>query len=66
MLFGVIICLISVILLGIDGRFVSPNEYPKVNIGVPSFITCNLLAHSNYYSNVFVAEISSARLELGS
>lgn len=31
MLFGVIICLISVILLGIDGRFVSPNEYPKVN-----------------------------------
>ncbi|KAH8375729.1 hypothetical protein KR093_003145 [Drosophila rubida] len=31
MLFGVIICLISVILLGIDGRFVSPHEYPKVS-----------------------------------
>ncbi|XP_064553932.1 gamma-aminobutyric acid type B receptor subunit 1 isoform X1 [Drosophila montana] len=30
MLFGVIICLISVILLGIDGRFVSPHEYPKI------------------------------------
>lgn len=30
MLFGVIICLISVILLGMDGRFVSPDEYPKV------------------------------------
>ncbi|KAH8255854.1 hypothetical protein KR038_011934, partial [Drosophila bunnanda] len=30
MLFGVIICLISVILLGIDGRFVSPEEYPKI------------------------------------
>ncbi|KAL9875456.1 gamma-aminobutyric acid type B receptor subunit 1 [Glossina fuscipes fuscipes] len=30
MLFGVIICLISVILLGIDGRFVSSDEYPKI------------------------------------
>ncbi|KAH8404377.1 hypothetical protein KR222_005799 [Zaprionus bogoriensis] len=30
MLFGVIICLISVILLGIDGRFVAPHEYPKI------------------------------------
>lgn len=32
MLFGVITCLISVILLGIDGRFVSPAIYPKVCI----------------------------------
>ncbi|XP_055294979.1 gamma-aminobutyric acid type B receptor subunit 1 isoform X2 [Sitodiplosis mosellana] len=30
MLFGIIICLLSVILLGIDGRFVSPNTYPKI------------------------------------
>ncbi|XP_049312982.1 gamma-aminobutyric acid type B receptor subunit 1 isoform X1 [Bactrocera dorsalis] len=30
MLFGVIICLASVILLGMDGRFVSPQEYPKI------------------------------------
>ncbi|XP_037960953.1 gamma-aminobutyric acid type B receptor subunit 1 [Teleopsis dalmanni] len=30
MLFGVIICLASVILLGMDGRFVSPDEYPKI------------------------------------
>lgn len=30
MLFGIIICLLSVILLGIDGRFVSPSTYPKV------------------------------------
>ncbi|XP_053958824.1 gamma-aminobutyric acid type B receptor subunit 1 [Anastrepha ludens] len=30
MLFGVIICLASVILLGMDGRFVSPEEYPKI------------------------------------
>lgn len=30
MLFGVITCLISVILLGIDGRFVGPATYPTV------------------------------------
>ncbi|XP_043491897.1 gamma-aminobutyric acid type B receptor subunit 1 isoform X1 [Polistes fuscatus] len=30
MLAGVIACFISVFLLGIDGRFVSPNEYPAV------------------------------------
>ncbi|XP_015186034.1 PREDICTED: gamma-aminobutyric acid type B receptor subunit 1 isoform X2 [Polistes dominula] len=30
MLVGVIACFISVFLLGIDGRFVSPNEYPAV------------------------------------
>ncbi|XP_031622925.1 gamma-aminobutyric acid type B receptor subunit 1 isoform X2 [Contarinia nasturtii] len=30
MLFGIIICLLSVILLGIDGRFVSSETYPKV------------------------------------
>lgn len=30
MLFGVIICLVSVVLLGIDGRFVNPDTYPKV------------------------------------
>lgn len=30
MLFGVITCLVSVILLGIDGRFVSPTTYPIV------------------------------------
>lgn len=30
MLCGVIICLLSVILLGIDGRFVSPETYPTV------------------------------------
>ncbi|XP_036321899.1 gamma-aminobutyric acid type B receptor subunit 1 isoform X2 [Rhagoletis pomonella] len=30
MLFGVITCLVSVILLGMDGRFVSPEEYPKI------------------------------------
>ncbi|KNC24020.1 hypothetical protein FF38_00223 [Lucilia cuprina] len=30
MLFGVIICLTSVILLGMDGRFVDPQEYPKI------------------------------------
>lgn len=31
MLFGVIICLISVILLGIDGQFVNPSTYPIVS-----------------------------------
>lgn len=31
MLFGVIICLLSVILLGIDGRFVDPETYPGVS-----------------------------------
>lgn len=30
MLFGIIICLISVILLGIDGRFVDEDTYPTV------------------------------------
>ncbi|XP_067621174.1 gamma-aminobutyric acid type B receptor subunit 1 isoform X2 [Eurosta solidaginis] len=30
MLFGVMICLASIILLGMDGRFVSPDEYPRV------------------------------------
>lgn len=30
MLIGVIICLISVILLGIDGRFASPTVFPQV------------------------------------
>lgn len=30
MLAGVIACFISVFLLGIDGRFVSPGEYPGV------------------------------------
>ncbi|XP_046818172.1 gamma-aminobutyric acid type B receptor subunit 1 isoform X2 [Vespa crabro] len=30
MLAGVIACFISVFLLGIDGRFVSPNEYPGI------------------------------------
>ncbi|GAB0089072.1 gamma-aminobutyric acid type B receptor subunit 1 [Sergentomyia squamirostris] len=30
MLFGVITCLVSVILLGIDGRFVGPETYPQV------------------------------------
>ncbi|XP_065357057.1 gamma-aminobutyric acid type B receptor subunit 1 [Calliphora vicina] len=30
MLFGVIICLSSVILLGMDGRFVDQEEYPKI------------------------------------
>jgi hypothetical protein len=30
MLFGVITCLVSVILLGIDGQFVDPSTYPKV------------------------------------
>lgn len=31
MLFGVITCLISVILLGIDGQFVDSSTYPKVS-----------------------------------
>lgn len=30
MLFGVIVCLTSVFLLGLDGRFVSPDAYPSV------------------------------------
>ncbi|XP_055634999.1 gamma-aminobutyric acid type B receptor subunit 1 [Toxorhynchites rutilus septentrionalis] len=30
MLFGVITCLVSVILLGIDGHFVTPENYPKI------------------------------------
>lgn len=30
MLFGVIVCLASVFLLGLDGRFVSPSAYPSV------------------------------------
>lgn len=30
MLAGVIACFISVFLLGIDGRFVSPSEYPRI------------------------------------
>ncbi|XP_025836019.1 gamma-aminobutyric acid type B receptor subunit 1 isoform X2 [Agrilus planipennis] len=30
MLLGVIVCLISVYLLGLDGRFVSPESYPKI------------------------------------
>ncbi|EDS38916.1 GABA-B receptor [Culex quinquefasciatus] len=30
MLFGVIICLVSVILLGLDGQFVTAENYPKV------------------------------------
>lgn len=30
MLCGVIICLTSVVLLGIDGRFVDPDTYPTV------------------------------------
>lgn len=33
MLFGVITCLISVILLGIDGQFVDSETYPKVSWG---------------------------------
>jgi gamma-aminobutyric acid type B receptor len=31
MLLGVITCLVSVILLGIDGQFVDALTYPKVN-----------------------------------
>jgi hypothetical protein len=31
MLFGVITCLVSVILLGIDGQFVDSETYPKVS-----------------------------------
>lgn len=31
MLFGVIICLVSVILLGIDGRFVDDKVFPQVS-----------------------------------
>lgn len=31
MLFGVITCLVSVVLLGIDGQFVSPSVYPQVS-----------------------------------
>lgn len=31
MLFGVITCLVSVILLGIDGQFVDSDTYPKVS-----------------------------------
>lgn len=30
MLFGIIICLVSIILLGIDGRFVNPFVYPRI------------------------------------
>ncbi|CAO1348857.1 unnamed protein product [Diamesa tonsa] len=30
MLFGVITCLVSVVLLGIDGQFVSPSVYPQI------------------------------------
>lgn len=32
MLFGIITCLISVILLGIDGQFVDPETYPMVSL----------------------------------
>lgn len=34
MLFGVITCLVSVILLGIDGQFVDSSTYPKVSQGL--------------------------------
>lgn len=34
MLSGVITCLVSVILLGIDGQFVEPSTYPKVSVEV--------------------------------
>lgn len=37
MLFGVIICLASVVLLGIDGRFVDAETYPQVS-GVFDYI----------------------------
>ena len=44
MLFGVITCLISVILLGIDGRFVGSDTYPQVM--VVSFILFLVFFHS--------------------
>lgn len=51
MLFGVIICLVSVILLGIDGRFVSSDTYPKVCFllatrEIGKYIYCFLLNRS--------------------
>nr|CAI5841737.1 unnamed protein product [Callosobruchus analis] len=30
MLFGIIVCLCAVYLLGLDGRFVTPEEYPRI------------------------------------
>ncbi|CAH1971064.1 unnamed protein product [Acanthoscelides obtectus] len=30
MLFGIIVCLCAVYLLGLDGRFVTPAEYPRI------------------------------------
>lgn len=30
MLFGIIVCLTAVFLLGLDGRFVSPSSYPAI------------------------------------
>lgn len=39
MLFGVITCLVSVVLLGIDGRFVNPDTYPKVSIMIQLYLS---------------------------
>lgn len=47
MLFGVIICLVSVILLGIDGQFVTADNYPKVRYNV-----CN---NNTYTQKTFLA-----------
>lgn len=54
MLFGVITCLVSVILLGIDGQFVDSSTYPKVSLRKLQ----ELLSIS---SNVDLAEFSQLR-----
>lgn len=46
MLVGVITCLVSVILLGIDGQFVNPENYNTVKIK-PKITKKNTLRNSN-------------------
>lgn len=43
MLFGIIICLVSVILLGIDGRFVTPTVFPQVSLNPVSVVDAILM-----------------------
>lgn len=48
MLFGVITCLVSVVLLGIDGRFVNPDTYPKVSVMIQLYLRHHIIYHNTH------------------
>lgn len=61
MLFGVITCLVSVVLLGIDGRFVNPDTYPKVSNMIQLYLSHHIIYHNTLCSPLFVHNVRRRR-----